>query len=447
MRNTLMFLLAFGLVVSACGDDATVTTVDPAPTASVAVATTTIGTTTSTSTTSTSTTTLAPTTTLPLEQRDALLGASLWQGVTEAWVEGPEAAARFISDNTWPGRPAAYADCLRPEAPTEWGTYLADLDTVDADPDWQPPGAAMEVEGRIYSVGLSTLEGGESGYRKVHFTVLDDGVAYFFWICEPPLAEDALAYRLEEGASYTHKVTYRADITEDQRLAGGRRATGRETWTQYRSFEVTSIGGSGARVEMAMDRIIWEMFSAGVHRNAFDTDDDPNDPYGLQGDLVGESYRWTVDATGPGINRQSSRSFLTLPGIAVAEGDTWESRWALNDPSLSGDMTVTVTSVTEDEVRVSLEGTGTGRATVALTARPDYELVTEGTITGTAVIDRATGWIRTMDVAIAGEGTTKVTSGGFWSGIRPLAGSSTLDIGLEMPTTYTIRIETRTIEG
>jgi hypothetical protein len=68
-------------------------------------------------------------------------------------------------------------------------------------------------------------------------------------------------------------------------------------------------------------------------------------------------------------------------------------------------------------------------------------------VTGTARIDPATGWIRSVSIDVEAEGTIAFTGGGFWSGIRPLAGSSQLAEGVPMPTPYDISVETTTIAG
>jgi hypothetical protein len=404
---------------------------------------------------------MAPTTTLSELQQDAALAVGVWEGLSEAWQQGPIPAARYISEHSYPGTPVAYEDCLEADRPEGWKEYFPHPDTMAPDPGWEMSGVDIDIEGRVYTIDVVIREGlGTSADRETRtlHVAIRDGEAHFFFACEPAppptttttIADDALAYRLVEGAAYTHKVTYRSDITEDQSPAEGRTRTGRETWTQYRGFEVGASDSDGAAtVWMTFSRVAWEMYSAGVHRNAFDTanDDDPDEWYGDQGDLALETFRMTVAPAGPRIDSRSSHSFLVLPTVPVAVGDTWEGRWALNEPEMAGTMTVTATAVDTDEVRVSFEGTGDGTRLVRDMIKADLDYFTEGEISGMAVIDADTGWLRSMTVDIEAAGTIEITSDGFWQDIRPLAGSDQLLIGVPMPVTYTIRIETRTIEG
>jgi len=169
--------------------------------------------------------------------------------------------------------------------------------------------------------------------------------------------------------------------------------------------------------------------------------------YGVQVDLAFDVSDLMVEPEDPRIGARESFSFLNLPATAVVEGDTWDSDWGLNEPALRGSMTVTATSVGDDEIRVSFDGWGEGFHKIDRQFRAAYGLRTAAATSRTAVIDTATGWLRSVVADIAAEGTIEVTTTGFWDGIRPLAGSSERDIGVEMPTTYTIRIEIRAVEG
>ncbi len=447
MRRALSIAAVICLVMAACSDDAVTTT----------VTSTTAGTT----TTTTTTTTMAPPPTLPQLEQDTIMAVAVWEGLSEAWQQGPSPAARYISENSYPGMPAAYEDCLAAERPQGWKEYSPDAGTLMLDPGWGPSGIDIDVEGRIYTIEVTIREGlgttADWDTKTLHVSILE-GEPYFFFSCEPTppptttttIAADALAYRLAEGATYTHKITYRSDITEDQSPAEGRTRTGRETWTQYRDFEVGASDSDGtATVWMTFSRVAWEMYSAGVHRNQFDTadDDDPDEWYGDQGDLALETLRLAVGPAGPRIDSRSSHSFLVLPAVPVAVGDTWEGRWSLNEPEMTGTMIITATAVDAGEVRVSFEGTGDGTRLVRDMIKADLDYFTEGEISGTAVIDADTGWLRSMTVDIEAAGTIEIASDGFWQAIRPLAGSSELLIGVPMPVTYEIRIETRTIDG
>jgi hypothetical protein len=437
MRRILLAALLLALLGAACGGS---------PDA---------GTSTTSAPTSTTTTTMATTTTLSQEEQDAAMGAALWEGYTEAWAEGPEAAARYVVDHTYPGMPATYEGCLEPDRPPGYKSYLADPSTLAPDPGWEPSGIDLNIEGRVYTMEVLRRTGvgadAEEETVTLHFAVLN-GAAYLFVSCGPAptttttIPADALAYRLEVGDTYGHQVTFSNYITEDQTEAGGTVRTGTESWTHYVSFEVTGTNDSGTpRLAMTFDRVIWEMFSAGVHRNGFDSDvDDEGLWWGYHGDLVGDTTTLTVSSDGPRIDGNTSQSFLTLPAAPVAPGDTWESEWALADPRLSGTMTVTATEVGNEVVRVSFEGTGSGTRTTGEIAEIELEYITEGDITGTAVIDAATGWVRSMTIDIDAEGTIEVTSTGIWFGIRPLAGSAELAVGIPMPVTYVIHIETTT---
>jgi len=457
MRKVLAAMMALGLVMAGCGDDDAVSE----PTNSITTLATTVATsTTLTSTTTSTTTTLAPTTTMSQEQQDAAFGAALWDGLTWAWVEGPAAAARYIEANTYPGWPAVYEDCLMADRPAGWRQYVPMPDTIEPDPGWGSSDIAVEVQGRIYTMDVEVWSGvggeEEQSTNTSHISVLGDDV-FFFFVCEPALAEDALAYRLDEGATYTHKVTFRSNITEDQSPAGGRQRTGREDWTIFRTFEVTQAGERDARVEMEIDRVIWEIASTvGNHTHGASLDSDVNtdhgEPPGPLADVIGFRATLNLYPDGPGSlpplhRRRTSFSLIDLPVSAVTEGDSWVSDWGLDKPALLGTVTVTVTSIDDEQVWVALEGTGTGSKTYLEVPLARYELVTAASVSGTAVIDRATGWVQSVDVDIEAEGTIEFTTQGVWMGLRPLFSQDDLDIGVEMPTTYTIRIETRTVEG
>jgi hypothetical protein len=459
MRSRIAALAAAGILTAACGgtDSAATTTEVPETTTGPAP---TAATTTTTTTTLPETTTTATTTTLPQEAQDAMLAAQLWKDYDDAWEEGPEAVARFIVENTYPGMPATYEDCLFEFTPGS-RNLIPYRDTVTPDEGWEPAGIDLDVEGRTYTIDVTFRDGTgddvEEETNTVHVTVRN-GEAFFFVSCEPKppptttttIPADALAYRFEEGAAYTHRVTFRNDITEDQTAAGGSVRAGRETWTHEIRFTVTGFSDAGSpRMEMSFDRVVWEMYSAGVHRNAFDTatDDDPDRWYGYHGDLAGDTRNLTVEPEQPRIGGDTSQSFLTLPAAPIAAGDTWEGEWALGDPRLSGTMTITADEVGDDTVRVSFSGTGDGRRVTEDMISVDLIYETEGSVTGTAVIDAATGWIRTMVIDLNAEGTLQATSGGFWNGIRPLAGSRELQVGPVMPVSYLIHIETTTIDG
>jgi len=439
MRRILAAVLAITLLGAACGGSQGLgATTTSAPT--------------------TTTTTVATTTTLSQEEQDAALAVALWEGYTDAWAEGPEAAAHYIVDHTYPGMEATYEGCLDADRPPGYKSYIPNPSSIAPDPGWEPSGVDLSVKGRIYTMDVLCRTGvgndAEEEVKSLHFAVRD-GEACLFISCEPPpaptttIAADALAYRLPTGAAYAQRVTFSNYITEDQSPAGGTVRTGTETWTHYVSFEVTGITDQGTpRLTMRFDRVIWEMFSAGVHRNGFDSDvDDSEWWYAYHGDLVGDSTTLTVDPDGPRIGGETSQSFLTLPAAPVAPGDAWEGEWALGDPRLSGTMTITATEVGDDVVWVSFAGTGSGTRVVDEIVEIDLEYLTEGEITGTAVIDAGTGWIRSMTMDINAEGTIEVTSTGFWHEIRPLAGSNELEVGFPMPVTYVIHIETTTTAG
>jgi len=458
MRRALAILVIIWMLGAGCGGDQAATTTAP-PVITTAAPTTT---TTTTSPTTTSSTTLAPPTTLSQEEQDAPLVMTVWEGYTEAWTQGPEAAARYIVAHTYPGMPAVYEGCLDPDKPRYHRAATPDADTIAPDPGWEPSDLGLEVEGRTYTVDVLFRDGlgadTETEISTVHVTIRD-GEPYFFMSCAPPpppppttttIPAGALAYRLETGAEYGHRVTFRSDITEDQSGAGGTTRTGRETWTHEVEFEVTGTNDEGnPRMAMTFARVTWEMFSGGVHRNAFDSaaGGDPEDWYGIQGDLAGDTSTLTVAPQGPRITSNSSQSFLTLPAAPVTAGDTWQGEWALGDPRLSGTMTITAIEVGDDRVRVSFAGTGSGTRVVEDMFLLDIEYTTEAEISGTALIDAGTGWLRSMTMDIRAEGTIEVTSGGLWMGIRPLAGSRELQAGVPMPVTYAIHIETTTTTG
>jgi hypothetical protein len=413
-----------------------------------AAATTIAPTTAPSTTTSTSTTS----TTLSQEQLDASAAASLWDGLDSAWEEGPEAAARYIEDHTYPGFPAAYEDCLVPGVSPGAMSYAAHPETLESDPGWASSEVDVEVLGRIYTIDVDIRSGigAEAETRTLHVSILD-GEPHFFFRCEPRLSDDALAYRFEEGDTFRHEVSYRADITEDQTPVGGRVRTGRETWTQERSFVVEEAEDGGpASIEMTYERVTWEMFTGGVHYNAFDTDRDPEDRwYGDQGDLALKTRGWKLQPAGPAsINSELFPSFLPLPAEEVGTGSSWEGRWSLGDPRLAGPMTITVTGAGEETVEVAFEGTGSGTRTISDPIKLDLSFDTEATMSGTAVIESGTGWVRSMTVEIDAEGTIEVTSGGFYQNIRPLAPFlDEVPLGSPIPATYEIRMETVTVGG
>ncbi len=103
MRRALSIAAVICLVMAACSDDA--------------VTTTATSTTAGTTTTATTTTTMATTTTLSQLEQDTIMAVSVWEGLSEAWRQGPIPAARYISENSYPGMPAAYEDCLAAERP------------------------------------------------------------------------------------------------------------------------------------------------------------------------------------------------------------------------------------------------------------------------------------------------------------------------------------------
>jgi hypothetical protein len=198
---------------------------------------------------------------------------------------------------------------------------------------------------------------------------------------------------------------------------------------------------------MAIERVVWEMFSGGVHRNAFDSDiqTDPQRWTGYHGDLVGDTTTLVAHPEGPRIGGETSQSFLTLPVAAVTPGDSWEGTWALGQLDLTGEMQITATEVGDDRVVVEFAGTGSGVRTATDLVKIDIVYTTDAEISGRAVIDAATGWVESMSIDIAATGTIEVTSTGFWNEVRPLAGSAELQVGVPMPVTYQIHIETTTL--
>jgi hypothetical protein len=159
------------LVAAACGgtESAVPTTTEPPAT---------------TTTTSTSTTT-----TLPQEEQDVAAVLAIWEGMNAAWVEGPEAAALYITEHTYPGMPADYEHCLLESRAAGLMEYSPDADTIYPDPDWSPPAADIRVDGRIYGMATVITEGQGAGseptLRLLHVTI-DEGEAFFFLSCDPP---------------------------------------------------------------------------------------------------------------------------------------------------------------------------------------------------------------------------------------------------------------------
>jgi len=109
--------------------------------------------------------------------------------------------------------------------PAGWRQCVPMPDTIEPDPGWGSSDIAEEVQGRIHPLDVEVWSGvgGEEGQstHTSHTSVLGDDVLLSF-VCEPALAEDTPAYWLDEGATYTQKITYRADIAQDQRPADGR---------------------------------------------------------------------------------------------------------------------------------------------------------------------------------------------------------------------------------
>ena len=174
---------------------------------------------------------------------------------------------------------------------------------------------------------------------------------------------------------------------------------------------------------------------------------DPSEWIGPIGDLVGHETRFKVGAAGTNVGGATSFSFVDTPVRDIAEGDAWTSDWRLGGPALSGSMTVTVTAVNDDQVTVAFEGSGEGTKTYLEAPSARYKLVTAARVTGTAIVDRATGWVRTLHATIEAEGSIEFVNQGYWNGIRPLFSSDSIEVGTEMPTTYEITVEVTTIDG
>lgn len=137
----------------------------------------------------TTTASTSTTTTLPQAERDAAAVLAIWGGMNAAWMEGPDAAALYLTEHTYPGMPSDYEHCLLESRAAGFMEYSPEADTIDPDPDWSPAAADVRADGRIYRMAVVITEGTGAGsertLRLLHVTILEDE-AFFFLSCEPP---------------------------------------------------------------------------------------------------------------------------------------------------------------------------------------------------------------------------------------------------------------------
>ncbi len=229
------------LVAAACGgtESASPTTTKPP------VATTTISTST--------------TTTLPQEDQDVAAVLAIWDEMNAAWVEGPDAAALFLTEHTYPGMPAEYEHCLLESRAAGFMEYSPEAGTIDPDPGWSPAAGDLRVDGRIYRVAVVITEGTGAGsertLRLLRVTILEDE-AFFFLSCEPPppptttttTTTTTLPPMSIEG--YDGDGVYEVDVVVevDPEALGGKFASKTREMLRIIGIDVTS--GAGAVLEV-----------------------------------------------------------------------------------------------------------------------------------------------------------------------------------------------------
>lgn len=120
---------------------------------------------------------------------DIALIEGIWQGLSDAWVLGPESAVSFIASHNYIGLGKTVASCsdffdALPDGYQQ--EIIIDTTTVEPDVEWVIPDGQRPL-GRIYIMSALFVERA-SGFQpnssasEVHVTI-DDGQARFFYGC------------------------------------------------------------------------------------------------------------------------------------------------------------------------------------------------------------------------------------------------------------------------
>lgn len=173
MRGTVLLCLPLALLLSACGAENS-----RSPVFSEA-------------------TTAAPTTQDPFVADQALIRA-LYDGHSQAFSDGLDAAAAYTAENNHPDFAYTAEECrsapLSAGLSTEYTeTVVPDVAAMTLDPDWSLPDtryAGLAPTGRTYIVPIEVTQNDpnaglvdETYSAEVHATILN-GVAYYFQTCE-----------------------------------------------------------------------------------------------------------------------------------------------------------------------------------------------------------------------------------------------------------------------